>query len=151
MNSSVRSRWLLLGGIGSIAVGFAHVAAILIGASAYQFMGAPDLALMAEHGSLLPTILTSGLVVLFLLWALYAFSGVGLIRQLPLLRAGNVAIGVIYSLRGLVLIPELVCIFLGKYLTHRMAIFSAISLLIGLFYLLGAWYLFGVDRVVKKA
>jgi hypothetical protein len=50
-----------------------------------------------------PLLLTSGIFVTFLLviFGLYGLSGAGVIRRLPLLRFGLLAIGLLYSLVGI--------------------------------------------------
>ena len=129
--------WFILGGVGSALVVLAHVLAIFIGAPAYRYMGAPDLAPMVERGSWLPALLTGLLVLLFALWAAYAFSGAGWIRRLPLLRLAIALIGIAYTLRGLMLCFELTLLFTGKLPAPRMAAFSAFSLALGLVHLAG--------------
>jgi hypothetical protein len=47
---------------------------------------------------------------LLAIWGLYGLSGAGHIRRLPLLRTGLLALGGIYTLRGLLLIPALLAI-----------------------------------------
>lgn len=134
-----QSRLLFLAGCGSAAVALLHIAVIVIGPAAYRYFGAPDLAPLAERGSPAPALVTSALVVVFAVWALYAFSGAGLVRPLPLLRPALLGIGSIYTLRGLLFIPEVVYIVMGKHLAPRMAVFSAVSLAIGILYLVGSW------------
>ena len=53
-----------------------------------------------RHGELLAT----GIAAVLAVWAAYAFAGAGLIRPLPLLRLGLIAITVVYLARGLVLV-----------------------------------------------
>jgi hypothetical protein len=116
-----------------------------------RYMGAADLAPLAERGSLVPPLLTGGLVIVFALWALYAFSGAGLARRLPLLRAGLVIIGSIYTLRGLAVFIELTYWFLGKLPNPRMAAFSAVSLSIGIFYLAGVRKFMQANKVGNRS
>jgi len=51
---------------------------------------------------------TGALTVVFGVWAAYALSGVVMVRRLPLLRTGLLAIGTIYTLRGVLLAPQAV-------------------------------------------
>ena len=121
-----------------------------MGPSAYRYFGAGDLAPLAESGSPLPALITGFLVALFVIWALYAFSGAGLIRKLPLLRTGLVTIGSIYTLRGVMLFPELFSLIAGRNSAPRMAVFSAVSLIIGLSYLVGCRRFFpGLNRLSR--
>jgi hypothetical protein len=135
--SHPRNTWLILAGLGSALVALLHAVIIFLGAPAYRYFGAADLAPMAERGSPMPAIITSFLVLIFAVWAIYAFSGAGLGPRLPLLRLGLGAIATIYTLRGLVLLPELFFLASGKLEVPRMAVFSAVSLFIGLCYVAG--------------
>lgn len=130
-------QWLILAAIGSFAVALLHVAIIFVGASAYRYFGAGDLVPLAEQGSAVPALITSVLVVLFAVWGAYALSGAGVIRPLPLLRVALVLIAAIYTLRGLLLVPELIQLARGGLAEPRMAVFSAVSLAIGVLYLAG--------------
>jgi len=49
-----------------------------------------------ESNRLLFQIVTLGVTILLLIWALYGLSGAGLIRRLPLLRLGIFLVGAIY-------------------------------------------------------
>lgn len=130
-------RWLLLAAAGSFAVALLHAVIIGIGAPAYRYFGAGDLAPLAEQGSPMPALITSFLVVLFAVWGAYALSGAGVIRRLPLLRVGLILIAAIYTLRGLLLIPELIQLGRGALAAPRMAVFSAVSLAIGILHIAG--------------
>jgi len=68
--------------------------------------------------------------------AVYAFSGAGLIRRLPLLRMVLAAIAVIYILRALFLLSEIKMVLDEGY-PFRFVVFSAISLAAGILYLAG--------------
>jgi hypothetical protein len=99
---------------------------------------------LAERGSPTPGLITAGLTLLFAVWAAYAFSGAGTIRRIPLLRTGLITIGVIYTLRGLLIGPQ-VAWFLSGYraaIPPRQLVFSAVALFTGLAHLVGtrqAW------------
>jgi len=83
------NKWLKIGGILSLAVALLHLVIIFIGAPAYRYFGAgEEMAKGAESGSLFPAMMTLVLVAIFAIWGLYAFSGAGMFRQLPLLRIG---------------------------------------------------------------
>ena len=92
-------------------------------------------------------LLVVGLIValFFFVFALYAFSGHGVIRRLPLLRAGLVAISAVFVLRGLVLIC-LLAMYFGIIDTQvrnfSVSLMSAIvSIIIGFFYSMGTFRL----------
>ena len=91
----VGNQWLRIGGILSFAVALLHMVIIFVGATAYRYFGAgEDMARAAESGSVFPALLTFVLVIIFVLWGLYALSGAGVIRRLPLLRIALIVIGV---------------------------------------------------------
>jgi hypothetical protein len=107
--------------------------------SLYRYISAgleSDLGRMAEQGSTPTTIATVALAVIFAVWAIYAFSGAGLIVRLPLMRAALIAICVIYILRALAMPTEIKMVMNQGY-PFRFVVFSAISLLAGLLYLIG--------------
>ena len=100
------NKLLLFGGLLSGIAALLHIAIIIGGPQWYRFFGAgEELASMAEKGSWYPAVLTFGIAVVLLLWALYAFSGAGLIRRFPLLKVGLVVISAVYLIRGLAFIP----------------------------------------------
>jgi len=89
-------------------------------------------------------LLSAGLfmAVVFGVFGLYALSGAGTIRRLPLLPVGLLAISIVYTLRGLMLIPQLL-INMGSFSSFenigtQSLISSLVSLVIGLVYLFGA-------------
>ena len=132
------NRWLIAGGVLSAAASLLHVATIFGGGDWYRFFGAgEEMARAAERGSAIPALVTAAIALILLGWALYAFSGAGLIRRLPLLRTALVAIAAIYLLRGLALLPLLV---LRPQAADRFAIVSStIVLAYGLAYAIGTW------------
>jgi hypothetical protein len=70
-----------------------------------RFFGAPEELLTGDPLWLYLTSFSA--TALFGIWGLYGLSGAGRIRRLPLLRTGLLAIGGIYTLRGLLLIPAI--------------------------------------------
>jgi putative oxidoreductase len=116
--------FLLLGGALSLIISCLHIAIIIGGADWYRFFGAAErMVLLAKQGSILPTISTLGIAAVFFLWALYAFSGAGLIRRLPLLKQGLVVITSIYLMRGLALFPVL---FFKPEIVNPLIVWSSI-------------------------
>lgn len=130
---------LSIGGVCSTLVGLLHIVIIFYGAPAYRYFGAgEEMAVMSENGSLLPAVVTLIIVFVFLIWGLYAFSGVGLIRRLPKLRLGLVIIGSIYTLRGVIIVFQIFeIIVLNESLVINDLVFSIVSLFIGIVYLAG--------------
>jgi hypothetical protein len=99
---------LLAGGAISALISILHVV-LALRPALYRYISADQesaLAQMAEQGSRPTTIATVALALIFGIWALYAFSGAGLIRPLPWLRAALITIGVIYILRALFIPAE---------------------------------------------
>jgi hypothetical protein len=133
-----RNRWLIAGGLLSAAAAFLHIAIIFGGPDWYRFFGAGEgMALAAERGSSAPAFYACAIAATLLAWALYAFSGAGLIRRLPLLRTALVLISAIYLVRGLILVPMLI---LAPGLAGGFAIWSSLVVLVyGLAYAIGTW------------
>lgn len=133
------NRWLIVAGCMSIAASILHLACIVGGPDWYRFLGAGEpIAVAAERGSWVPAAITAGIAAVLALWAAYAFAGAGLIRRLPLMRAGLVAISAIYLARGsFIFAPGA---FGRPDLTPGFMIWSSlIVLVIGLAYAVGTW------------
>ena len=78
---------LLIGGTLSAIVAVTHLGCVVIGASCYRFLGAGEqMAALAESGHWYPPVITMAIAVVFLVWALYAYSVAGLIGRLPFAR-----------------------------------------------------------------
>lgn len=96
------SKYLIIAGVLSFIASALHIAIIFGGAKWYLFFGAGEvMAEMAESGSYYPTIVTSGIASILLLWGLYCLSGAGLILRLPLLRTVLVIATFVYLSRGI--------------------------------------------------
>jgi hypothetical protein len=134
---STPNRSLIAGGVMSALISLLHVCLALF-PTLYSFIGPNQSAIteMAAQGSSITTSVSVALAFLFAIWALYAFSGAGVIRRLPLLRFALVAICVIYLLRALFLLSEIGMVINQGY-PFRFVVFSTISLLAGLLYLFG--------------
>ncbi|MBU2871124.1 hypothetical protein [Colwellia sp. E2M01] len=93
---------LIIAGVLSAIAAILHLGCIYFGASWYRFFGAGEgMAQLAERGSMQPTLITSGIVLVLSVWSLYAFSAAGVIVRLPLLRLGLILITCIYLTRGI--------------------------------------------------
>jgi len=106
-----------------------------------RFFGAPE-ELMT--GDPLVFYLTSfSATALFGIWGLYGLSGAGRIRRLPLLRTGLLAIGGIYTLRGLLLIPAILAVVgllpADGPVPPQALLASLVALSTGVFYLVGTF------------
>lgn len=101
---TVGRAFLAIGALCSFVAALVHLAAIIGGPAWYRALGAGEpIARAAERGSAVPALLTAGIALILCLWAAYAASGAGLIRTLPLLRTGLIAITLVYLARGMVL------------------------------------------------
>ena len=149
------NQWLKLGGILSFAVALLHIVIIFIGAPAYRYFGAgEDMATAAESGSASPALLTLILVAVFAIWGLYGLSGAGVIRRLPLMKIALILIGAVYMLRGVAVFQQLFQIATSAAeVAPREIVFSLVSLIIGLAYLIGtvtSWRSLGAsNRIVQ--
>lgn len=96
-----RSRALIAAGIFSASVALLHVGCLIFGAPWYRFLGAGErMARLAERGHWYPTLVTSVVTLVMIVWSAYAFSGAGVLRRLPFLRVVIFGAGAILMLRG---------------------------------------------------
>jgi hypothetical protein len=135
MESSKNIFLIIAASLSAIAA-LLHFACILFGAPMYLFMGAgKQMAYLAATGHWYPTVVTSFIAGVLLVWSLYALSGAGIIRRLPLLRVALCAITVIYLARGVVFVP------LMQYFPENSPSFwlwsSSICFVFGLVHLVG--------------
>ncbi|MBA4122816.1 MAG: hypothetical protein H0X72_10205 [Acidobacteria bacterium] len=147
------NQWLKLGGILSFVVALLHLVIIFVGAPAYRYFGAgEDMATAAESGSAFPALITLVLVAVFTIWGLYAFSGAGVIRRLPLLTIALLLIGAIYTLRGVFVFQQIFQIATSSVqVAPREVVFSLVSLVIGLAYLVGTVINWKIFRASNRA
>ena len=137
-------RWLLYGGVFTGGAAVLHLAIIAGGPEWYRFFGAGEaMARGAARGSPWPAVLTAGIAAVLGVWTLYALSGSGVIRRLPLLRTALVLIAAIYVGRGILGIP-LVLLADDPYANELearmtfMVVSSAVCIGLGLCYAAGA-------------
>lgn len=133
-----RNTWLIAGGLLSAAAALLHIAIIFGGPGWYRFFGAGEgMARAAERGYARPAIIAVGIAAILLVWAAYAFSGAGLIRRLPLIRTGLVAISAVYLLRAVAPIPMLIA---DPGSVDAFVVWSSLIVLAyGLAYAVGTW------------
>ena len=125
-----------------VAAGFSFFMAIcqavisISPAAAAYFKAPPELL----ENRLQLFLIGEGAALVLVIFGLYALSGAGIIRRLPLLRLGLIGIGSLYLLRGLFFIVSLL-IFLG-ILEGEILIQGEISTLVflsaGIAYVVGA-------------
>ena len=93
---------LIIAGTLNAVVATLHLGCIYFGAPWYRFFGAGEqMALLSEQGSIQPTLITSGIVLILTIWSMFAFSAAGVIFKLPLIRVALVLITLIYLIRGI--------------------------------------------------
>jgi len=130
---------LIAGGALTGVAAVAHLACIVIGAPAYRVMGAGEsMARAAEAGELKATAVTLAISAILLAWAAYAFSGAGIIGQLPFTRFVLPAVCVVYFVRaaGFPLLKP-------RFPENSTAFWlwsSGICLVLGLLYAMGSIY-----------
>ena len=149
----MRSRgqtWLLIAALSSFAIAALHIAIAFVGAPAYLYFGGS--AQLVHSGSSLPTIMTLVLAGVFLVFGLYALSGAGFIRRLPLLGMSLVVIGGLYTFRGLSAIDQTLRIVMEPgSLPFRTLLYSLASLATGCAYLIGTVQSWGQFHVKKSS
>ena len=99
---------------------------------------------MAEQGLWYPTVMTSVIVLLLVIWALYGLSGAGSIKCLPLTRLALVLIAAIFILRGIAFVG-LMPMFPENSLTFWL-VSSGICLVIGGLFAIGLYQQWPVLR-----
>jgi len=133
----IRSKQLLLAAaILSSAIALFQ-AVLSFSPSLSRFFGAGELA----ANPLLLLVAGLAATMVFAVFGLYALAGASTIRRLPLLRTGLVAIVVIYALRGLFLLPDLLAMAgvlpSPEPVPSQALLSSLVALAAGVLYLLG--------------
>ena len=128
----------IIAACGSAIAALLHLACIVMGERWYRLMGAGEhMAKLAAAGHPYPTVVTSAISLVLLVWSCYALSGAGVIRPLPFLKAVLVLISLVLLARGL-LFPLLMPVFPGNSMTFWY-MSSAICLLLGSCFAMGSW------------
>ena len=135
------NKYLIIAAFFSTLAALLHLGCVVFGGDWYRILGAGEaMAQMAEAGHIYPTLITSAIALMLLVWALYALSGAGMIMRLPLLRLGLMVISGICLLRGVAFV-FLMPMFPDNSLTFWL-VSSGFCLFIGVMYALGlrqAW------------
>ena len=138
MNSASNNKYLLAAALCCFTAALAHLGCIVFGGDWYRFFGAGEqMAQMAEQGLWYPTIVTSVIVLVLFVCALYGLSGAGTIKPLPLTKLALILISSIFLLRGVSFVG-LMPLFPENSLTFWL-ISSGICLFIGGLFALGSW------------
>lgn len=132
------NKFLIAAAICTALAALAHIGCIIFGADWYRFFGAGEqMAQMAEAGDWYPAVVTSVIVIFLAIWSLYALSGAGVIRRLPLLRLALCLIAGIFLIRGISFVM-LMPMFPENSLTFWL-VSSGICLMIGILYAVGTY------------
>jgi len=144
-STDTRNSFLIVGAACSVAAALAHLGCVIFGGDWYRFLGAGEqMAVLSEQGHWYPTVVTSVIVSILFIWALYALSGAKVIAKLPLLKLGLCTISGIYILRGVAFIG-IMPMFPGNSLTFWF-VSSGICLFIGAMYAFGTYKAWGQLR-----
>ncbi|MCW8929102.1 MAG: hypothetical protein OQL19_02560 [Gammaproteobacteria bacterium] len=94
--------FLIVAGLFNMLAAVLHIGVIVGGPSWYRFFGAGEaISLMAEQGSIKPMLITLSITIMLIIWAVYAWSGAGLLPNMPFLKLGLSIITSIYLIRGI--------------------------------------------------
>lgn len=142
--------YLLIGGLFSMTFAVFQLSAIFWSDEVLKFFGGP-VSMRAENLLMyvLACVVVAAIVALF---GLYAFSGAGKFRRLPLLKSILVIITILFLFRGGELYIDLK--LMNAHPEEgllRFAVFSLIALGAGIIHLLGVVRLFKHERVVARA
>jgi hypothetical protein len=129
--------WLPVAAVGDFLLAALHLLIIKLGPYGYVYFGAGSMALLAQEGSVIPTVVTLGIATVFGVWGCYALAGAGLMRHLPLVVPALWAISAVFILRGLIIFPDLLHLVAGDDYPVRQSVFSALSLGLGAAHLIG--------------
>ena len=138
MVTSGTNKFLILGAVSSAIAALAHLGCIIFGGDWYRFLGAGEqMASLADNGDWYPSMVTSVIVLVLTLWALYGLSGAKVIPKLPFLKLGLLVISFIYVIRGLAFVV-IMPMFPENSLTFWI-VSSSICLGIGVLYAVGTF------------
>lgn len=140
-------RSLFLAGVASCAGALLHIAILFGGPDWYALFGAPSgMVDMARAGNFRAPLSCLIIAAILLVFAVYAFSGAGIIRRLLFLRLGLASIAAVLLLRGLLFVPlilwhpqALARICNCREVDAFIVVTSALCLVMGVAYALGAW------------
>ena len=96
-----KNTYLISAAVCCFAAAAAHIAIVIGGPDWYRFFGAgEEMAQMAARGEVYPIVVTLMIAAVLAIWGLYALSGAGVVRRLPLLKLALVVIAFIFCARG---------------------------------------------------
>lgn len=108
MKISIKSKFLVTGGLIAALTAVWHLLCIIGGPGWYAFARAPEVVVdSAKQGTLLAPVGATVIASLMFTCTAYSFSGAGLIKTLPLLKSALAAISIICLVRAVVAVPYL--------------------------------------------
>jgi hypothetical protein len=144
-----RNRQLLtLTALGCFGISAMHILLSIGNTEINRFFGTPpSIQRLVAEGSLLVPAMTLGITFLFVGFGLYALSGAGKFRRLPLLKSILLGLGVILTLRGLAVIVSIQYILKNpNYSQWQFPLMSLAALVLGLVTLWGTLELLKAER-----
>lgn len=109
LNSTLKTKLLISAGIIASLAAIWHLLCILGGPSWFAFARAPQQLIdSAQQGTWLAPVGTIIVAGLMFACTVFAFSAVGLIRRVPLIKPALITIAALCTLRGVIAIPFLV-------------------------------------------
>lgn len=147
MKAIFEKHFPILSGTLVLLAGLLHLAIPIGGPDWYRYFGAPDrIVRLAAAGRWYPVLFCLFVASILGIAALYAFSGAGMVRRLPLRTFVLGAFGALFLVRGLTFIP--LAIFLPEFLQRFcdcrgvdmfLVVTSLVSLIIGIGFAGGCW------------
>ncbi|MGI0119618.1 hypothetical protein [Zooshikella sp. RANM57] len=97
---------LVIAAIITISTAVAHMSCIFLGPSCYSAQMAPQVVIQsAIDGTLIAPITTVFISILFITCGVFALSGAGILKKLPLLKLALASIATLCLLRGISTLP----------------------------------------------
>lgn len=131
--------YLLIAGSVNFFIAALNVVAIFVGAPAYYFLEAPQLAVYSALGSTYPAWLTLFVTLFFFISGLYAFCSAGTKIKLPMQNPLLRIFAVLFTLRGMTIFWYIyVQVKMPSESSLKQIVFSFLSLMIGALFWLGS-------------
>lgn len=137
--------WLHVGGLFSLAFAIFQVSGMFLPSSVIVYFGGPAKLQMEHPASFALLCIVLGIIIAVM--GIYALSGAGKFRRLPLLRTVLSVITIIFIVRGLLIIRIIqMMIAFPERNVVRFFVFSCIAMFIGIIHLVGVIKLFKYGR-----
>lgn len=138
---------LTLAGLGNVAAALVHIIGWAMGPEAIAFLGAPPYIVQSmEEGTADAPLTIAVIVAVLSIFAAYAFSGAGILPRFPFLRVVLSLIALLFILRGVLIVVQVQSADLSVPFDVVHLGLSAIVLILGVLYAIGAWKLWRTAR-----